>query len=94
MISNYDSYSKNVSLYVSQDDLSFTPTYDLVNFAMFVQFKHILAMAMGDELEPKDIHAYQTADFAESCDVDRKLVSWMLVSLSNLVLQALTDRHF
>jgi serine/threonine-protein kinase HipA len=94
MISNYDSHGKNVSLYVSQDNFSFTPTYDLVNVSMFEQFKHILAMAMGDEFEPKDIHAYQMADFAETCDVDRKLVSRMLVSLANSVLQALNERHF
>lgn len=94
MISNYDSHGKNVSLYVSKDKLSFTPTYDLVNVSMFDQFKHVLAMAMGDEFEPKDIHAYQLADFAETCGISSKLISRMLVGLSQLVLQTLDERSF
>ncbi|MFT4995451.1 MAG: serine/threonine-protein kinase HipA [Paraglaciecola sp.] len=94
MISNYDSHGKNISLYMSKDNLTFTPTYDLVNVSMFGQFKHVLAMAMGDEFTPQDIHAYQIADFAETCGVDRKLVSRMLMSLAKVVLQALDERDF
>jgi serine/threonine-protein kinase HipA len=94
MISNYDSHGKNVSFYMSKDNLALTPTYDLVNVSMFEQFKHVLAMGMGDEFMPKDIHAYQMADFAETCNVDRKLVSRMLVTLANNVLLALDERNF
>ncbi|MCF2949430.1 HipA domain-containing protein [Paraglaciecola aquimarina] len=94
MINNYDSHGKNVSLYFSLGDFSFTPAYDLVNVAMFEQFKHVLAMAMGDEFDPKSIHAYQIADFAETCGLDRKLVSRMLTDLAKSVLKALDDRHF
>jgi serine/threonine-protein kinase HipA len=94
MISNYDSHGKNLSFYRSKDNLAFTPTYDLVNVSMFEQFKHVLAMGMGDEFMPKDIHAYQMADFAETCNLDRKLVSRMLVELANNVLQALDERGF
>ena len=64
MISNYDSHGKNVSLFFDRNNPRFTPAYDLVNIAMFPQFKQELAMAMGDEFEPNDIHAYQLADFA------------------------------
>ena len=53
-----------------------------------------VAMAMGDEFEPKDIHAYQIADFAETCGLDRKLVARMLADLAKSVLQALHDKHF
>jgi serine/threonine-protein kinase HipA len=94
MISNYDSHGKNVSLYVSKDNVAFTPAYDLVNVAMFEQFKHVLAMGMGDEFMPKDIHAYQLADFAESCNIEKKLVSRMLLDLAKVVLQTLEQRHF
>ena len=61
---------------------------------MFEQFNHVLAMGMGDEFMPKDIHAYQMADFADTCNVDRKLVSRMLVELANKVLLALDARYF
>ena len=94
MISNYDSHGKNVSFYLSKETFTFTPAYDLVNVSMFEQFKHVLAMAMGDEFEPKDIHAYQIADFAETCGLDRKLVARMLADLAKSVLQALHDKHF
>ena len=94
MISNYDSHGKNVSLYFDKHNARFTPAYDLVNIAMFPQFKHVLAMAMGDEFEPKDIHAYQLADFAETCNIDKRLLSRLLVGLADRVLKQLTGSVF
>lgn len=92
MISNYDSHGKNVSLYFDKQNARFTPAYDLVNIAMFPQFKHVLAMAMGDEFVPQDIHAYQLADFAETCRIDKKLLARLLVSLAEKVIQQLSDQ--
>lgn len=92
MISNYDSHGKNVSLYFDKQNIRFTPAYDLLNIAMFPQFKHVLAMAMGDEFEPQDIHAYQLADFAETCMISKKLLSRLLVGLADKVIQQLSDQ--
>ena len=92
MISNYDSHGKNVSLYFDKHNARFTPAYDLVNIAMFPQFKHVLAM--GDEFEPEDIHAYQLADFAETCNIDKRLLSRQLVGLADSVLGQLSGRVF
>jgi len=92
MINNYDSHGKNVSFYYGKDKSLFTPAYDLVNVSMFDQFKHVLAMAMGDEFDPEDIHAYQLADFAETCVLDKKLVSRMLKSLGMKVLEQLKNK--
>jgi serine/threonine-protein kinase HipA len=94
MISNYDSHGKNVSLFFNKDNTRFTPAYDLVNVAMFPQFKHMLAMAMGDEFDPSDIHAYQLADFAETCAIDKKLLSRQLVSLADKIINQLTHGGF
>lgn len=94
MISNYDSHGKNVSLYFDKHNARFTPAYDLVNIAMFPQFKHVLAMAMGDEFEPKDIHAYQLADFAQTCKIDKRLLSRLLVGQADRVLSQLTGSVF
>lgn len=94
MIGNYDSHGKNVSLYFDDSTARFTPAYDLVNVSMFPQFKHVLAMAMGDEFQPDTIHAYQLADFAETCNIDKKLLSRLLVSLADKVLKQLSsDLH-
>jgi len=94
MISNYDSHGKNVSLYFDKNNTRFTPAYDLVNVSMFPQFKQVLAMAMGDEFEPDSIHAYQLADFAETCDIDRKLLSRLLAGLADKVLNQLSGNVF
>ena len=94
MISNYDSHGKNVSLYFDKHNARFTPAYDLVNIALFPQFEHVLAMAMGEEFEPKDIHAYQLADFAETCNIDKRLLSRLLVGLADRVLSQLSGRIF
>jgi serine/threonine-protein kinase HipA len=91
MINNYDSHGKNVSLFFDKHNASFTPAYDLVNIAMFPQFKEVLAMAMGDEFEPNDIHAYQLADFAETCDIDKKLLTRVLIGLADKVILQLTN---
>ena len=91
LISNYDSHGKNVSFFYGANESVFTPAYDLVNVAMFDQFKHTLAMAMGDEFEPDTINAYQLADFADSCQLDRKLVSRMLIKLATKVLKKLAE---
>lgn len=91
MINNYDSHGKNVSIFFDKKISKFTPAYDLVNVAMFTQFKHVLAMAMGDEFEPSDIHAYQFADFAETCGIDKKLLTRTLTSLADRVIRSLTN---
>lgn len=94
MISNYDSHGKNVSLFFDKRSSRFTPAYDLVNVAMFPQFKHVLAMAMGDEFEPESINAYQMADFAETCRVNKKLLSRQLTDLADKVIDTLTQQQF
>ena len=93
LISNYDSHGKNVSFFYGANESVFTPAYDLVNVAMFDQFKHTLAMAMGDEFEPDTINAYQLADFADSCKLDRKLVSRMLIKLATKVLKIIAANN-
>lgn len=47
MINNYDSHGKNVSIFFDKKNSMFTPAYDLVNVAMFPQFKHMLANGNG-----------------------------------------------
>ena len=90
MISNYDSHGKNISLFFDKKNTQFTPAYDLVNIALFPQFKQVLAMAMGDEFDPNDIHAYQLADFAETCGIEKKLLSRLLIQLANDVIKQLS----
>ena len=94
MISNYDSHAKNVSLFFSKNSSEFTPAYDLVNIAMFPQFQHQLAMAIGDEFDPSNINAYQLADFAETCHISKKLLTRLLTQLADKVINTITNNDF
>ncbi len=91
MINNYDSHAKNLSFFYGNDLCQFSPGYDLVNVAMYPQFKQTLAMAIGDEFDPGSIFAYQLADFAETCAIDKKLLSRTLKTLAGQVLKALDE---
>ena len=50
-----------------------------------------LAMALGDEFNAAAIHAYQLADFADSCHLPRSLVSRQLTILAQRLLRELAD---
>lgn len=89
MISNYDSHGKNLSYFFGRSGASFTPTYDLVNVSMFKQFKQTLSMGMGDEFDPETINAYQLADFADSCNLNKSLLTRTLTSLGQKLLSKL-----
>ena len=50
-----------------------------------------LSMALGDEFDATSIHAYQLADFADSCDISRASLAKMLSDLCKNVLIKLPD---
>ncbi len=91
IISNYDSHGKNISYFFDQNGARFTPTYDLVNVSMFPEFKQALSMAMGDEFDPETMNAYQFADFAETCQLNKGLVARNLTYLGQRTLTVLEN---
>ncbi|MCY4149500.1 MAG: hypothetical protein OXF73_09200 [Gammaproteobacteria bacterium] len=78
-------------LFFDRNNACFTPAYDLVNIAMFPQFKNVLAMAIGEEFEPGDIHAYQLTDFAVECGIQPRLLSRLRIELADKVLGELAN---
>lgn len=92
MINNFDSHGKNISWFCTRNRITPAPAYDLINIAMFDQFRHVLPMGMGDEFDPASINAYQLADFSESCSLDKRLVSRMLTELGNRVTSAIDQK--
>lgn len=70
--------------------LTLTPAYDLVSIAIYPQFDQELAMALGDEFKAQAIHAYQLADFADSCHLPRTLVAKRLQAIASKLLNSLT----
>ncbi|MCY4312274.1 MAG: hypothetical protein OXD44_00990 [Gammaproteobacteria bacterium] len=78
-------------LFFDRNNACFTPAYDLVNIAMFPQFKNVLAMAIGEEFEPGEIHACQLADFAMECSIQPRLLSRLLIELADKVFGELAS---
>lgn len=89
LVFNFDAHGKNISFFVSENGISLTPFYDLVNIKMYSEFEHEMAMALGDEFESNTVHAYQLADFADTCGLSRRLVSKQLEGLISKCQKAL-----
>lgn len=81
LVFNYDAHGKNISFFINAKGISLAPFYDLVNIKMYPNFEQEMAMALGDEFDANVIHAYQLADFADSCNLPRTLVAKQLISL-------------
>ena len=81
LIFNFDAHGKNISFFVSKQGFSLTPFYDLVNIKMYTEFEHEMAMALGDEFDSDTVHAYQLADFADTCGLSRSLLVRQLAAL-------------
>jgi serine/threonine-protein kinase HipA len=90
LISNFDAHGKNISFFVGSKGISLAPFYDLVNVKMYDDFEHEMAMGFGEEFDAEAIHAYQLADFADSCNLPRSLVAKSLKRLILKLQQALS----
>lgn len=89
LVNNFDAHGKNISFFISKNNIMLTPFYDLVNIKMYSEFDQDLAMAFGDEFDSNNIHAYQLADFADSCLLPRPLVKKQLTILISKIKQGL-----
>lgn len=77
LIGNVDGHAKNLSFFVSCEGLRLAPAYDLVCGLIYEQqvVQDTLAMAIGDELEPRALRAYDWAAFAARCALPPRLVT-------------------
>lgn len=90
-IDNHDAHGKNFSFYVDKKGLHLTPAYDLVNIAVYPEFEQTMAMALGDEFDSQTVHAYQLADFADTCGLSRRLVANRLKVIAQAILGVLNQ---
>lgn len=82
LIFNCDAHGKNISFFVDDAGITLAPFYDLVNIRMYPEFDQEMAMAFGHEFDSNSINAYQLADFADSCLLNRVLVAKRLQLLA------------
>ncbi len=84
LIGNSDAHGKNLSFLVEAGGLRLAPAYDLVAVCIYPDIEHELAMAIGDEFDIAKIRAFDWADFAQRCGVERRL----LVREMNRIIKA------
>lgn len=98
LIGNCDAHGKNFSFFVRCEGLDPAPWYDLVSVVQYPGIDHELAMAWGDAFSLDEVGAFQLADFAQRCGVDRNLLKREAARLAKLAMehapvQALVDDY-
>ena len=98
LIGNCDAHGKNFSFFVRREGLDPAPWYDLVSVVQYAGIDHELAMAWGDAFSLDEVGAFQLADFAQRCGVDRNLLKREAARLAKLAMehapaQALADDY-
>ena len=84
LIGNSDAHGKNFSFFVHGQGLEPAPWYDLVSVMQYPGIDHELAMAFGDAFSLEEIGAFQLADFAKRCGVDRRVLKREALRLAKL----------
>ena len=98
LIGNSDAHGKNFSFFVHRQGLEPAPWYDLVSVVQYPGIDHELAMAFGDAFSLGEIGAFQLADFAKRCGVERRVLKREALRLAKLAtqhapVQALADNY-
>lgn len=86
LIGNCDAHGKNFSFFVRREGLDPAPWYDLVSVVQSPGIDHELAMAWGDAFSRDEVGAFQLADFAQRCGIDRNLLKREATRLSKLAV--------
>jgi len=84
LIGNSDAHGKNFSFFVQRQGLMPAPWYDLVSVTQYPGIDHELAMAYGDAFLLEEVGAFQLADFARRCEIDRRLLKREAARLAKL----------
>ena len=87
LIGNCDAHGKNFSFFVRREGLDPAPWYDLVSVVQYPGIDHELAMAWGDAFSLNEVGAFQLADFAQRCRVDRNLLKREAARLAKLAME-------
>lgn len=74
LIGNSDAHGKNISFYVTHDGIQPAPAYDLVSVVAYKYFDNDMAMGISDSFKFEDVEAYQWAEFANECGINRTML--------------------
>ena len=87
LIGNSDAHGKNFSFFVHREGLEPAPWYDLVSVVQYPGIDHELAMAFGDAFSLEEVGAFQLADFAKRCGVNRALLKREAARMAKLATE-------
>lgn len=93
LIGNTDAHAKNLTFFSDTKRLALAPTYDLVSGLALIDanIADNLAMAVGDNFDPRSIRAHDWALMAHECKVAPKLVVAVLTVLASQCLKQLPN---
>lgn len=75
LIGNTDAHGKNITFHVRDSGLlRMAPAYDLVCTMLYPDHDEDVAMSIGDEFCFADIGAYQWLEFANECNIPRRVL--------------------
>lgn len=93
LIGNTDAHAKNLTFFSDPQRLALAPTYDLVSGLALIDanIADNLAMAVGDNFDPRSVRAYDWALMAHECKITPKLVVNVLTILASQCLKHLPN---
>lgn len=87
LIGNSDAHGKNFSFFVRRQGLEPAPWCNLVSVVQYPRIDHELAMAFGDAFSLEEVGAFQLADFAKRCGVNRALLKREAARMAKLTTE-------
>lgn len=89
LIGNTDAHGKNLSFFLKPTVMVPAPAYDLVSTLIYDggQIADSLAMAIGDNFDPRKLGAYDWALLAQECGLNPRLVARELSKMAGAALK-------
>lgn len=86
IIGNCDAHGKNISWYYSDNNISISPSYDMLSISIYDgRYNQNLAMAIGNNFSSK-VDAYDLAEMCEVCNLQPRFVARTLEKMSKAVI--------
>jgi serine/threonine-protein kinase HipA len=93
LIGNTDAHGKNLSYFIDKSGLRLAPSYDMVACEMPECVDHEIGMAIGDEFLFKNVGAFDWAEMAFSCGINKRSMKREMQRMGKSVLNALDHVH-
>ena len=91
IVGNSDAHGKNFSFFASAKGLTPTLWYDLISVLQVEDIEHSLAMSVGDEFNPNEIHALQLLIEADEVGLTKTFVQERLKKVLDCLNIGLTN---